>query len=64
MVPPVKPVEDKRRSDVHNRVGDTRHGDWLAMDDTGATHDPGAIGIGVNARLNEGAEGVSWLGKV
>ena len=34
------------------------------MDDPGATRDPGPIGIGVNARLNEGAEGVSRLEKV
>ncbi len=71
MVPPVKPVEEKRRSDVHNRDGDTRNGDLTAMGDTRATRDLGDIGIGVsskrtagNAGLNEGGEGVPRLGKV
>ncbi len=68
MIPPVNPVEEK---DVHNRDGNTRKGDRTAMDDTGATRDPGVIGIGVsskrtagNAGLNEGAKGVPRLGKV
>lgn len=49
---------------MHNRDGHTRDGNRTAINDTGATRDPGGIGNGVSTKRTAGNAGLNEGGKV